>query len=292
MQIDINKHIEWNYPVMPMSPLDVSNTSIVCGNYNHSDMVGRFIKNIAPLIREHYNVEIIVADGGSNHSNIATIHDIMKSYWYLNISLVIVDTDALRSIIPKFHGFSFCVNAGIKVASYDKIVYCDASIVVANDFLFKMTEPLRLQQNALVRAPLLNVADADAVKTITDLNPVNEWYDKIVQMPVKRSHGRPAWAMNKSRLEELGGIDERMTRYGVCDDDLVARNIIGGGVNVITNSPVVHVFHSEARDDDDRYNGKIMDSHVADNIISVNGNKWGKWLFYINNRDFVLRRGF
>ncbi len=276
-----NSHQQIVYP--KDLPVWGTPVSLMVGNFNHSKMVRRFVENIflsQPIgSREYY--EIVVADSGSDAENIAEIKKLMQEFrGVFPFQFVYVDKTEDRCRIPGFHGFSFCVNAGARVANNDILIYCDSSIIVPPYFLAEMTMPHCGGLNGFLKAPLVNLhsePDFDH-RDIQYYQKIKEKYQLI------NSHGRPAWSVKKASFIALGGMDEEMTRYSVVDDDFVCRFIMAGGGNWISESEVIHIYHPEPRDDSGGYNAQIMEHHIQTGQVVVNqGKNWGEYTWRESN---------
>jgi glycosyltransferase involved in cell wall biosynthesis len=275
--MDPNQHQDTkpvHYPE-PSADLMPQAVSMVVSNYNHSEMLRRLVwllSQTQKLIPREF--ELLITDSGSNDENVELVERMLAIFGsQLNIRYVYIDCSDERQADPKFNGYARCVNAGVKLAKHNIIVYADSSILIPDDYLWDLAYPHGTPNaRRFVRSPLLNATKEQAKLFNCRWE---KWQDFS---PFTPSHGRPSWSIKKQHFMEVGGMDEDMCRYGAVDDDFVLRTIMNSCENLISRSPVLHIYHEEKHRHCDPRNMKIFEDHAGREIKVVNTNReWGRY---------------
>ncbi|RLD09490.1 MAG: hypothetical protein DRI44_08370 [Chlamydiae bacterium] len=256
--------------------------SFIIGNYNHSDFVNDLLWQILSYVEipRGWEVEIIISDTGSRQEELDKIAKFVSKTFELwkqrkikRVLLVLQDLNPLRIQRPTFHGYSFALNAGVRCADHDIIIYCDSSIIIPKNFIEEMTK-IHYAETCFLRAGLFNLTKELTEKIRRNRQKYN--FDIINEQflsQLKPSLGRPAWSVKRSLFNQLGGMDEEMIDYGAVDDDFVNRIIMCGYKNYQSPIYVFHQWHPERRDTNNNRNFSILTKHIQKRQTIVNSGK-------------------
>jgi hypothetical protein len=113
--------------------------------------------------------EIVVSDTGSTPRHQEAMLGLLEAtQGKVKIKYVMKDVNSLRESTPHFHGWSFCINAALKVAEGDVVVYCDSSILIPEDFIYLLTAPHTDQDRLFVRCATYNFSEEETVRSLEE----------------------------------------------------------------------------------------------------------------------------
>ena len=193
--------------------------SVIIPTLNEED----YILNCLQSIRENNfrkDYEIIVVDCGSTDKTVLKANELADK------------------VILSSRGVSIQRNAGVRVASFDKIVFTDADITVKKNWLSKMN--YLLDYNDLVYGPAHVLSEQKIIERLSEYSV--EFRDFFNHLPInflKMVNGANIGVRKKFFLE-LGGFDERKVSNE--DLDIVLRALKKG---VICYDKDLLVYHSD-----------------------------------------------
>jgi cellulose synthase/poly-beta-1,6-N-acetylglucosamine synthase-like glycosyltransferase len=276
-----------NYEYKPDDNRVPFNASVLIGNYNHSHFIRQLVYRLVYCQQViPPNLEVVIADTGSDEQNQNMIVEMMREYSYvpgLEFTFVCKNMNKHRGKIPHFHAWSYCINAALAVIKHDIIYYCDSSILVHPRFFISLGTPHLDHDNIFIRTKTLNYSLEE-----TKISMIGEFYKKpwheIFALLEKKKYslGRTAWSVKKKYLEAVGGADERFTHYATHDDDMILRMMQSGCVNTMADIPSIHRRHLDTdRDSTDGYNESILKENLRKKIIKVNVDRTEKVYDYV-----------
>jgi len=265
------------YPDNPQMPKFVS---IITGNYNHTGFVAQLIHRLYYMQdRLPENFEIIVSDTGSSLRHQEAMFGLLEAtQGKVKIKYVMHDMNYLRKDTPHFHGWSFCINAALRVADGDIIVYCDSSILIPENFIYLLAAPHVNQDKLFVRCTTYNFSEKETAQSLRENWYRLPWKDLFERLSKKKtSLGRSGWSVQRKELLAIRGADERFTHYGCHDDDMIMRLMMNGCKNMMGATSAIHQHHKEDRDSSDKYNETILKKNVFQRRIVTNNVTFGRY---------------
>ena len=256
--------------------------SVVITTYNRPDALEAVVE--ACFMQDDKNFEIIIADDGSTANTRDTIERL-----------------AARSPVPLKHvwqpdeGFRAAMarNRGTLAATGDYIIFLDGDCVPQRDFIarhralarpgFLVSGSRILLSQALTERVLREHIDVAGLGLLERLRyrlrgDMNKVLQTMLRWPdILRVRRRFSWRRIKScnlavwraDLEKVNGFDESFVGWGHEDSDLVLR-LFHAGVgrkDGALATEVLHLWHREARRDEESSNRKVVLARAADKTI-------------------------
>lgn len=258
--------------------------SVVVSTYNRPDALKAVVE--ACFMQDDKNFEIIIADDGSTANTRETVQAL-----------------AARSPVPLKHvwqpdeGFRAAMarNRGTLAATGNYIIFLDGDCVPQRDFIarhrrlaqpgFLVSGSRILLSPALTHKALLEKIDLPAMGLLDKLRyrlrgDMNKLLQLLFRLPdAGRERKSFSWRRIKScnlavwraDLEKVNGFDESFVGWGHEDSDLVLR-LFHAGVRRKDGAfatEVLHLWHHEARRDEESSNRKVVLQRAADKTIQA-----------------------
>jgi glycosyltransferase involved in cell wall biosynthesis len=260
----------------------VPTISVVITTYNRPDALQAVVE--ACFGQDDENFEIIIADDGST-ANTKDCIDSLKTRSPVPLHHVWQPDDGFRAAMAR--------NRGTLMAKGEYIVFIDGDCIPQRDFISQHRKLARrgylVSGSRVLLSPALTSrvlaehidlhqagpGDKLAYRLKGDINKVAQL---LVRWPdIGRHSRRFSWrrikscnlAVWRSDLEKVNGFDESFTGWGHEDSDLVVR-LYNAGVmrkDGAFATEVYHLWHREARRDQESSNKKIVVERAQDGTV-------------------------
>jgi glycosyltransferase involved in cell wall biosynthesis len=171
--------------------------SIIIPALQEEKLITRTLKQFTPELRQRYNFEVIVSDGGSTDKTVELAND------YADI--VIEHTDAMKQNISRGR------NVGAKSASGEILIFLNADTLIEEpaSFFQKMIDLVNNSRNIAATCSVLVYPAEETVLDRVFHNFFNWyfWMLNIVGMGMGRGE---CHVMKKETFEKIGGYDEKI----------------------------------------------------------------------------------
>jgi glycosyltransferase involved in cell wall biosynthesis len=168
--------------------------SIIIPCYNAATTVGAQLEMLARQKCAH-PWEVVVADNGSTDSSAAVV----AQYQDVLPALKIVDASAKR-------GAPFAINTGVKAATGDTLLFCDADDEVGEGWLAAMAQALEQHDFVGCRFDVTKLNPPWTLQT----NPQAEGIQSIWYPPYLPHAGSGGMGIKRYLHEAIGGFDESL----------------------------------------------------------------------------------
>ncbi len=271
-------HLDATSNPMQQSPF----ISVVITTYNRPDALAAVVE--ACFAQTDRNFEIIIADDGST-ANTKDCIDALKARSPVALQHVWQPDDGFRAAMAR--------NRGTLAARGDYIVFLDGDCVPQRDFIAQHRKLARpgflvsgsrvLLSAALTERILREHIDLPAASATSKLayrlrGDFNKVLQVLVRLPdLGRESRRFTWRRIKScnlgvwraDLDLVDGFDESFLGWGHEDSDLVVR-LFNAGImrkDGAFATEVFHLWHREAKRDQESSNRRVVLARAADNTI-------------------------
>ncbi|MEH6436529.1 glycosyltransferase family 2 protein [Massilia sp. DD77] len=253
--------------------------SVVITTYNRPDALAAVVE--ACFLQDDKNFEIIIADDGSG-ANTRECIDRLRERSPVPLKHVWQPDDGFRAAMAR--------NRGTLAATGDYIIFLDGDCIPQRDFIarhralarpgFLVSGSRILLSPALTEKTLAEHLDLPAMGFADKLRyrlrgDVNKLLQLLLRWPdLGRVHRKFSWRRIKScnlavwraDLLRVNGFDESFVGWGHEDSDLVVR-LLHAGVRRKDGAfatEVLHLWHREARRDEESSNRKVVEGRVLD----------------------------
>ena len=253
--------------------------SVVITTYNRPDALTAVVE--ACFFQDDKNFEIIIADDGSG-ANTRDCIDRLRARSPVPLKHVWQPDDGFRAAMAR--------NRGTLAATGDYIIFLDGDCIPQRDFIARhraLAQPgflvsgsrillsQRFTEQVLaehIDVPALGLFDKLRYRLRGDMN-------KVLQLMLRwpdlgRVRRKFSWRRIKScnlavwraDLEKVNGFDESFVGWGHEDSDLVVRLFHAGVLRKdgALATEVLHLWHREARRDEESSNRKVVLQRAAD----------------------------
>ena len=253
--------------------------SVVITTYNRPDALTAVVE--ACFLQDDKNFEIIIADDGSG-ANTRDCIDRLRARSPVPLKHVWQPDDGFRAAMAR--------NRGTLAATGDYIIFLDGDCIPQRDFIARhraLAQPgflvsgsrillsQRFTEQVLaehIDVPALGLFDKLRYRLRGDMN-------KVLQLMLRwpdlgRIRRKFSWRRIKScnlavwraDLEKVNGFDESFVGWGHEDSDLVVRLFHAGVLRKdgALATEVLHLWHREARRDEESSNRKVVLQRAAD----------------------------
>ena len=253
--------------------------SVVITTYNRPDALTAVVE--ACFLQDDKNFEIIIADDGSG-ANTRDCIDRLRARSPVPLKHVWQPDDGFRAAMAR--------NRGTLAATGDYIIFLDGDCIPQRDFIARhraLAQPgflvsgsrillsQRFTEQVLaehIDVPALGLFDKLRYRLRGDMN-------KVLQLMLRwpdlgRVRRKFSWRRIKScnlavwraDLEKVNGFDESFVGWGHEDSDLVVRLFHAGVLRKdgAMATEVLHLWHREARRDEESSNRKVVLQRAAD----------------------------
>ena len=253
--------------------------SVVITTYNRPDALTAVVE--ACFLQDDKNFEIIIADDGSG-ANTRDCIDRLRARSPVLLKHVWQPDDGFRAAMAR--------NRGTLAATGDYIIFLDGDCIPQRDFIARhraLAQPgflvsgsrillsQRFTEQVLaehIDVPALGLFDKLRYRLRGDMN-------KVLQLMLRwpdlgRVRRKFSWRRIKScnlavwraDLEKVNGFDESFVGWGHEDSDLVVRLFHAGVLRKdgALATEVLHLWHREARRDEESSNRKVVLQRAAD----------------------------
>lgn len=253
--------------------------SVVITTYNRPDALTAVVE--ACFLQDDKNFEIIIADDGSG-ANTRDCIDRLRARSPVPLKHVWQPDDGFRAAMAR--------NRGTLAATGDYIIFLDGDCIPQRDFIARhraLAQPgflvsgsrillsQRFTEQVLaehIDVPALGLFDKLRYRLRGDMN-------KVLQLMLRwpdlgRVRRKFSWRRIKScnlavwraDLEKVNGFDESFVGWGHEDSDLVVRLFHAGVLRKdgALATEVLHLWHREARRDEESSNRKVVLQRAAD----------------------------
>ena len=258
--------------------------SVVITTYNRPDALTAVVE--ACFLQDDKNFEIIIADDGSG-ANTRDCIDRLRARSPVPLKHVWQPDDGFRAAMAR--------NRGTLAATGDYIIFLDGDCIPQRDFIARhraLAQPgflvsgsrillsQRFTEQVLaehIDVPALGLFDKLRYRLRGDMN-------KVLQLMLRwpdlgRVRRKFSWRRIKScnlavwraDLEKVNGFDESFVGWGHEDSDLVVRLFHAGVLRKdgAMATEVLHLWHREARRDEESSNRKVVLQRAADNTTQA-----------------------
>ena len=253
--------------------------SVVITTYNRPDALTAVVE--ACFLQDDKNFEIIIADDGSG-ANTRDCIDRLRARSPVLLKHVWQPDDGFRAAMAR--------NRGTLAATGDYIIFLDGDCIPQRDFIARhraLAQPGFLVSGSRI---LLSQRFTEQVLAEHIDVPGLGWFDKlryrlrgdmnkVLQLMLRwpdlgRVRRKFSWRRIKScnlavwraDLEKVNGFDESFVGWGHEDSDLVVRLFHAGVLRKdgALATEVLHLWHREARRDEESSNRKVVLQRAAD----------------------------
>ena len=258
--------------------------SVVITTYNRPDALTAVVE--ACFLQDDKNFEIIIADDGSG-ANTRDCIDRLRARSPVLLKHVWQPDDGFRAAMAR--------NRGTLAATGDYIIFLDGDCIPQRDFIARhraLAQPgflvsgsrillsQRFTEQVLaehIDVPALGLFDKLRYRLRGDMN-------KVLQLMLRwpdlgRIRRKFSWRRIKScnlavwraDLENVNGFDESFVGWGHEDSDLVVRLFHAGVLRKdgALATEVLHLWHREAKRDEESSNRKVVLQRAADKTIQA-----------------------
>ena len=258
--------------------------SVVITTYNRPDALTAVVE--ACFLQDDKNFEIIIADDGSG-ANTRDCIDRLRALSPVPLKHVWQPDDGFRAAMAR--------NRGTLAATGDYIIFLDGDCIPQRDFIARhraLAQPgflvsgsrillsQRFTEQVLaehIDVPALGLFDKLRYRLRGDMN-------KVLQLMLRwpdlgRVRRKFSWRRIKScnlavwraDLEKVNGFDESFVGWGHEDSDLVVRLFHAGVLRKdgALATEVLHLWHREARRDEESSNRKVVLERAANKTIQA-----------------------
>ena len=258
--------------------------SVVITTYNRPDALTAVVE--ACFLQDDKNFEIIIADDGSG-ANTRDCIDRLRARSPVLLKHVWQPDDGFRAAMAR--------NRGTLAATGDYIIFLDGDCIPQRDFIARhraLAQPgflvsgsrillsQRFTEQVLsehIDVPALGLFDKLRYRLRGDMN-------KVLQLMLRwpdlgRVRRKFSWRRIKScnlavwraDLEKVNGFDESFVGWGHEDSDLVVRLFHAGVLRKdgALATEVLHLWHREARRDEESSNRKVVLERAANKTIQA-----------------------
>ncbi|MEX5744902.1 glycosyltransferase family 2 protein [Massilia sp. X63] len=258
--------------------------SVVITTYNRPDALEAVVE--ACFMQDDKNFEIIIADDGSTANTRDTI-DCLRARSPLPLKHVWQPDDGFRAAMAR--------NRGTLAATGNYIIFLDGDCVPQRDFIarhralakpgFLVSGSRILLSQALTERVLREHIDVAALSLLERLRyrlrgDMNKVLQTMLRWPdLGRERRTFSWRRIKScnlavwreDLDKVNGFDESFVGWGHEDSDLVVRLFHAGVLRKdgAMATEVLHLWHREARRDEESSNRKVVLQRAADKTVQA-----------------------